>query len=745
MNAIGSFLRFDGPIFERLAAALAHFVWQGALVALAYAAADRLLRRRGAASNTRYALACGALAALLLLPIATFARSRSHVRSEIDSRSGITASAAAAPAAGRAASNAAFLPAVPAGVAGAAVSGTWRGWLLGIWLAGVAALSMRFLAGCAGVARLARRVSEETDSAVSEAFARLRQRLGVSAGVRLLRSAAVEVPAALGILKPIVLLPVSALTGLDARQVEALLAHELAHVKRHDYGVNLLQSVVETVLFYHPAVWWVSGRIRAERENACDDLAVAAMGDARLYAGALVGLEELRAGSRRLAVAANGGQLRGRVLRLFPSASSSLSATADARSRRTAGGLALCALILVGAAAWIGPADGNVDPVQSERWARLEPPPVPPRLPVPAAAPVAAAAVIEPARPVEPPPAAPPAKAAPRVAVSQPVVPAVPVSAPPAVPAVPAPEPLSDDDMSFLRSRGVTPRFVQGLAELGYSRASVSDLVALRIHGVSTEDVGEYQKIFGRISLERCVALKIHGASPGWIRETAASFGGKLSPDQATALRIHGVNADFLARFREAGYPPLSVDEALAARIHGVDPSQASALAADGARPSLDDLLSARIHGVDANFAREIRAELPGTGLDELVALRIHGVTASFLSEMKKLGFAKLSGDEAVALRIHGVTPEYVREMKAAGVKDLGADAATELRIHGVSTDFARALKAEGYSSLSTDDLTSLRIHGWTLEDVRKANRAAGRRVPLDELLDGDINRRLSR
>ena len=68
--------------------------------------------------------------------------------------------------------------------------------------------------------------------------------------------------------------PVSALAGLTPRQVEAILAHELAHIRRHDYVVNLLQTVVETLLFYHPAVWWLSHRIRVERENCCDDLAV---------------------------------------------------------------------------------------------------------------------------------------------------------------------------------------------------------------------------------------------------------------------------------------------------------------------------------------------------------------------------------------------------------------------------------------------------------------------------------------
>jgi hypothetical protein len=107
------------------------------------------------------------------------------------------------------------------------------------------------------------------------------------------------------------------LSGLTPRQVEAILAHELAHIRRHDYLVNLLQTVVETLLFYHPAVWWLSHRIRVERENCCDDLAVSLCGDPVAYAAALAELEGLRSSNRTLALAATGGSLLHRVKRLL--------------------------------------------------------------------------------------------------------------------------------------------------------------------------------------------------------------------------------------------------------------------------------------------------------------------------------------------------------------------------------------------------------------------------------------------
>src|SRR6202043_2235001 len=108
-----------------------------------------------------------------------------------------------------------------------------------------------------------------------------------------------------------------ALSGLPAEHLEALLLHELAHIRRHDYLVNILQSIGEALLFYHPAVWWVSGHIRAERELCCDDMAVSVSGDALTYSRALAQLESYRPVHLTAAVAANGGSLPDRIARLL--------------------------------------------------------------------------------------------------------------------------------------------------------------------------------------------------------------------------------------------------------------------------------------------------------------------------------------------------------------------------------------------------------------------------------------------
>src|SRR5207248_10932295 len=138
-----------------------------------------------------------------------------------------------------------------------------------LWLAGVFALSMYTARGWMRVRTLRRCAT--LAPAMHATLAGLGRHLGVTRPVPLYLSVAVDVPAVIGYLRPYILLPISAVTGLDESQIAAVLAHELAHVRRHDYLVNMLQSAVETVLFFHPAVWWISRRIREERELCCDD------------------------------------------------------------------------------------------------------------------------------------------------------------------------------------------------------------------------------------------------------------------------------------------------------------------------------------------------------------------------------------------------------------------------------------------------------------------------------------------
>jgi beta-lactamase regulating signal transducer with metallopeptidase domain len=189
--------------------------------------------------------------------------------------------------------------------------------LVGVWFLGVLICSVRPLCGLWIQWQLRHigllPVSESMQSTLNA----LSQKLRLARTVRLAESALVKVPLVVGYLHPMILLPASVVTGLTSSQLEAVLAHELAHVRRHDWLINAFQIMIETLLFYHPAVWWLSSRIRRERELCCDDMALGLNVDKAIFARTLLTLEELRQKSMTPALAATGGDLASRVRRLL--------------------------------------------------------------------------------------------------------------------------------------------------------------------------------------------------------------------------------------------------------------------------------------------------------------------------------------------------------------------------------------------------------------------------------------------
>ena len=188
-----------------------------------------------------------------------------------------------------------------------------------IWFCGIALLAVWRVAGWLAVQRMRVLRTESAPSPILLIAHRLAERLRLTHSFEVFISHFVETPMVIGLLRPVILIPASALSGLAPAQLEAILAHELAHIWRHDYVVNLLQILVETVMFYHPAVWWISSRIRLEREQACDDIAIELCADRRAYASALVAIEELRAiGSLALAARGTSGrQMLARIQRIL--------------------------------------------------------------------------------------------------------------------------------------------------------------------------------------------------------------------------------------------------------------------------------------------------------------------------------------------------------------------------------------------------------------------------------------------
>jgi beta-lactamase regulating signal transducer with metallopeptidase domain len=308
------------PAIQALAWALVHFLWQGAAIGLGAWLAFRVVR----SASARYLIGVAALAGMLAAPAITVAwLARAPVApATIDpATTGIAASVAAQAAISAASDEAAGSPTLDRGAIIRAIA-------VAIWITGVAVGLVRLLGGWIVARRLTTRAVEPVSAAVQALARTLAHRLALGRDVVILQSSRVAVPVMVGWIKPAVVLPVAALAGLTPTQTEAILAHELAHVRRHDFPVNVLQSVAEAMLFFHPAVWWVSARVRAERELCCDDMAVS-LCDRVVYATALGDLAALA--SPPVALAATDGDLLARVRRILrPDA-------ADVRARLTPG------------------------------------------------------------------------------------------------------------------------------------------------------------------------------------------------------------------------------------------------------------------------------------------------------------------------------------------------------------------------------------------------------------------------
>jgi uncharacterized protein involved in exopolysaccharide biosynthesis len=349
MNTV--FGTLNHPLMHMAGRTLLHSLWQGALVGVVFGTLRFAMRRRSA--NLRYLASCLCLVALVAAPLWTL------IIAPVSSPSSGPGVQVGAILAGTGAST----PSV-AGLGRSSTRGG-RSWffdegadffarlgpvLASVWILGVGFFSVRLTRGFWWVRTIRTRDHEPVDAGWIETLNDLRCRLGVSRPVRLLKSALVEVPTVIGWVRPVILLPAATLTGLTPRQLETILAHELAHVRRLDCVVNAFQCLVETLMFYHPAAWWISTCIREERENCCDDLVIKVCGDRVGYARALATLEGLRAELPEWAFAASGGSLLNRIRRLVGLTNDKGHVTA-----REVSGLALLGigLVLIVVGVWV--------------------------------------------------------------------------------------------------------------------------------------------------------------------------------------------------------------------------------------------------------------------------------------------------------------------------------------------------------------------------------------------------------
>lgn len=312
---------FQSEIVQALGWTILHSIWQGLLIVILLTIALVILRKHS--SQIRYLIGYVALLSLALCSLGTFLFS-------------LPSDTLAAPETVLLIEDKAIdLAAIPPAETATPLlveQSLWQSfvqlleanlpWITIIWMLGVLLLSLRFLAELAYIQRLKYQPGSRAVDAFQEVVNRLADDMGISRAVALKENFRIDSPMVIGFLKPVILVPIGLLSRLEPAQVESIMAHELAHIKRHDYIFNLLQSLVEILLFFNPATWWISALIRSEREYCCDEMAIAQTGNEVIFVQTLARLEEHRRLPGNMALAFNGRRnagVLGRIQRIVNS------------------------------------------------------------------------------------------------------------------------------------------------------------------------------------------------------------------------------------------------------------------------------------------------------------------------------------------------------------------------------------------------------------------------------------------
>jgi beta-lactamase regulating signal transducer with metallopeptidase domain len=602
---------------------LLHFCWQAAAIALVYSLADVALSKTR--SQTRYLLAMVAMLLMFSSALATLAYEETRANPELFSPSALStlpftpvrSDISLEPPPPR--MNSARAETQPLLLQ---VSRLFP-WLDVAWLLGVAFLSIRTIGGWRILQRLRRSALVEAPEAVRATFARLCQRLGIESPVSLRISEHVQGPLAMGIIRSLIILPASAVMALSPQQLEAVLAHELEHVRRADYFWNLIQTTVETLFFFHPAVWWLGSRLRQQRELCCDDAAVQACSDPLIYATALLRLEERRSQQLGLAMALDGHRspsgLRARISRV-------LGETNGHERPRELPPLplaAICAVfvlvLLTGPQLFAGllntmqaqPAPTASTSASSET-----------ELPAPAASPVAAAAA-----PVEP--------------VAN-----------------------AESGSGLGAGEGAGAGVGHGAGTSGTSHAeqqhATPDPAPHKTDYIDGMRAAGYDE-----DIDKFIAMKIQGITPEYASAMANAGFGKPSAGDLIAMKIQGVTPEYVSELHAAGLQPGSIGELISYRIFHVTPEFLAGMKAagfDSIPPG--KVIALRVQGVTPEYARTVKQQYPNVTLDELVQLRIFHIDDAFLAAAKRHGFTSLSIQKLVQLRISGLLDDSPAEAK---------------------------------------------------------------------------------
>jgi beta-lactamase regulating signal transducer with metallopeptidase domain len=695
--------------WEALGWTLVHFLWQGAAIAIVYRIADLALARRSA--NARYLLALGALLGMLAVSVATLSIEESAFYQPIPHSSGMLRNVAAARTQPFHLDLATSPATAPLRQADHFVLSHLMPYLDALWLAGVLFLSIRTLGGWWMIRRLHSRLQQAPHTLLLRLDV-LRRQMNIPRFVDLRLSTRITNPLTAGVLRPWILLPITALTSLSAEQLEVVLSHELAHIRRADYFWNLLQTVVETLFFFHPAVWWISRRVREERELCCDDVALRACSDPTVYASALLRLEEERRTRLHLAMALDGHQsragLRARILRILgdrepsPRSFRSISLAGIA----TALIIFLCPLPKLFASFRAVPqVAAHIAPIASQVAHNVAFRAMHPMQAAPAPKPSAATPAPEEAQNAEPTPSPEPQSPEPQ-----------------STPTTGHSDYIDEmraagydvdlDKYVAMKVQGITPAYAAEMTRAFGEKPSADKLIAMKVQGITADYVSKMRAAGFDVDANKFIAMRVQDITPEYAAEMAKATGAALSADKLIAMRVQDVSPDYIAKMHAAGYDA-DVNKLIAMRVQDITPEYADEMAKVGfGKPTLDQLISMKVQGVSPDYAAKLHADgIDASSFNDLVTYRIFNVSPEFVAGMKAAGFGDIPAKQLVQLRIQGVTPDYAKSVKAQ-FPDATLEDIVKTRIFNIDAAFIASAKRHGFEPLTIDKLVKLRISG---------------------------------
>ncbi len=643
--------------------ALLHFCWQGTAIAVAYAIIDRMTAH--ATSKVRYIVPLAALMIMPAIVIGTFALEL-RVATPIYPIATATTNAPVDPSIWPTPA----LHELP--LASGLENSTNRlairadrmlPWVDAVWLVGVLLLALRSLGGWFHLAVVRRRARRMIPHEIERAFLRLCERVEVGRKVVLRASDEVISPLAMGLWRATVILPISAVLSLPPEELEAVIAHELGHIRRWDYLWNLIQTAVESVLFFHPAVWWLSRTVRERRELCCDEIAVRSCSDATVYARALLRLEEQRTIRLRMAMAFGGcrGSLLQRVKKVLGEDIAMENRMTSGVSAATAGALVIALLL--------GPKIGQ--------------------------------AVVTPVTPVTPVVAF--ATDASRISLPSPAeapeaLPAAPSLVPPAAAAPPAP--MHPPKQKAAAIAPLPPH-------AAHAQALSSTMVAVN---------GGMTFVFREVQQESTSTTSSQMTGTAYLEGMRqAGYPLDLNNDlnQLVALKSIGVTPDYAKSMGAAGLGKPTLHELITLKSIGVTPEYAASMKQSGIAPkTFQELVTEKSIGVTPEYAAEMKQKGFGDlSMHELITMKSLGVTPEYAAAMKQQGFSDLSAHELVTLKATGMTPEYASWLKQQFPQATTAELRQASVFH-INEKFVADAKAHGFDPKNLDKLLRLKISG---------------------------------